>query len=170
MKKFLIFGFALCALSSYAQHRPNDGNDRNVDVLIERSDYYGISNSQKNKIIALKRQASKDFERIGRDRSIAGYEKGRRKREISIQLQHDIDRILNDSQRYKWSNSHYDNDYYKDRIDDRLDRLEDEYERDIKRIEHRYSYDKNLMKRKKEIRKAEYKRAKERLKNVKDYY
>lgn len=169
MKKFLIFGFALCTLSSYAQHRPNDGNDRDVEILIERSDYYGISNSQKNKIIALKRQASKDFERIGRDRNLSGYEKGRRKREVSIKLQRDIDKILNDSQRYKWSNSHKD-DYYKDRIDDRLDRLEDEYERDIKRIEHRYSYDKELMKRKKEIRKAEYKRAKERLKNVKDFY
>ena len=42
-------------MSSYAQHRPNDGNNRNVDILIERSDYYDISSSQKNKIIALKK-------------------------------------------------------------------------------------------------------------------
>lgn len=83
--------------------------------------------------------------------------------------QRDIDKILNDNQRYKWSNSHR-YDYYKDRIDNRLERLEDEYERDIKRIEHNYSYNKNLMKRKKEIRKSQYKRDKERLKNVKDYY
>ena len=169
MKKILIFGFVLCTISSYAQHRPNDGSNRNVDTLIERADYYEISSSQKNKIIALKKQASRDFEHIGRDRNLSGYEKGRRKREISINLQRDIDRILNDNQRYKWSNSHRD-DYYEDRIDDRLDRLEDEYERDIKRIERRYSYDKNLMKHKKEIRKSEYKRAKERLENVKDYY
>ncbi|QLL59257.1 MULTISPECIES: hypothetical protein [Empedobacter] len=169
MKKFLIFGFALFTMSSYAQNRPNDGNNRNVDVLIERSDYYEISSSQKNKIIALKKQASKDFERVGRDRNLSGYEKGRRNREISYNLQRDIDKILNDNQRYKWSNSHRD-DYYKDRIDNRLERLEDEYERDIKRIERNYSYDKNLMKRKKEIRKSQYKRDKERLKNVKDYY
>ncbi|HAD78148.1 MAG TPA: hypothetical protein DCF99_00145 [Flavobacteriaceae bacterium] len=169
MKKVLIFGFTLFAMSSYAQHRPNDGNNRNVDILIERSDYYDISSSQKNKIIALKKQASKDFERIGRDRNLSGYEKGRRKREISNNLQRDIDKILNDNQRYKWSNSHRD-DYYKNRIDNRLERLEDEYERDIKRIERNYFHDKNLMKRKKEIRKAEYKRAKERMKNAKDYY
>ncbi|MFV0143033.1 hypothetical protein [Empedobacter falsenii] len=86
MKKFLIFGFALFTMSSYAQNRPNDGNNRNVDVLIERSDYYGISSSQKNKIIALKKQASKDFERVGRDRNLSGYEKGRRKKRDFLQF------------------------------------------------------------------------------------
>ena len=169
MKKFLIFGFTLCTISSFAQHRPNDGKDKNVDVLIEKSDYYGISDGQRNKIIALKKQASNDYQRIRRDRSLSGYEKGRKKREVSYNLQRDIDKILNDSQRYKWSNTHKE-DYYKDRIDNRLDHLEDEYERDIKRIENKYSYDKKLMKRKKEIRKQEYKREKERLKNVKNYY
>lgn len=168
MKKILIFSFSLLTISSFAQNGPNN-NFGNVEVLIERPDYYDISANQKNKIIALKRQASKDFERIGRDRSLSGYEKGRRKRQVSINLQTDINKILNQSQRNKWSKSDV-SDYYKDRIDDRLDRLEDQYERDIDRIENKYSYDKNLMKRKKDARKAQYKRDKERLKNEKNRF
>ena len=170
MKKFFAIGFMFLAISMFAQYGANEGRNRDVDVLIEQPEYFGISNTQKNKIISLKKKAGRDFESIGRNRNLTGYEKGAKKREVSLKLQNDVTSVLNGTQRNQWTEFYKKTDAQKRAIDKQIDQLEDEYDADIKTIERKYSSDKTLMKSKKEERKTRYKKEKDLLKDSKNRY
>ncbi|MHC5309521.1 hypothetical protein ACYSNM_05515 [Myroides sp. LJL116] len=186
MKKYVFIIALFAGLSAMAQSKDYQENPVEIDELVEKSAYYGLSDQQREKLIQRKRSIGREYAAIGKDRSLSGYEKGVRKRELSIQIDKDIRLILGDTQYNNWrgKSKGYHKDYYedrrdyyedrkdryKDRIEDEIDRLEDQYERDIDRIERKYKYDKSAMKREKEVRKAIYKRDKEALKRMKKRY
>lgn len=179
MKKYVFIIALFAGLSGLAQSKDYQQDPIEIDELVEKSAYYGLSDQQREKLIQRKRSIGKEYAAIGRDRSLSGYEKGVRKRELSIQIDKDIRLILGDTQynNYKGKFKGYHKDYYedrkdyhKDRIEDEIDRLEDQYERDIQRIERKYKYDKSALKREKEVRKAIFKRDKEALKRMKNRY
>ena len=170
MKKFFAIGFMFLAISMFAQYGINDGRTKDVNILIEQPEYFGITETQKSKIISLKKNAGKDFESIGRNRNLSGYEKGIKKREVATKLQQDVSNVLNATQRNQWAEFYKKTDEQKRVIDKQIDQLEAEYDADIKSIERSYSSDKTEMKRKKEARKARYKKEKDILKESKNKY
>ena len=167
MKKFLVIGFMFLAISMFAQYEINGGRTKDINVLLEQPEYFGITETQKSKIITLKRNAGNDFETIGRNRNLSGYEKGVKKREVATKLQNDVSNVLNVTQRNQWADFYKKTDAQKRAIDKQIDQLEDNYDADIKKIERTYASDKTEMKRKKEARKAQYKKEKDLLKKSK---
>lgn len=174
MKKVLLLGTFLFALNINAQSHKKDVEsdyEKSASELLDRSDYYGISADQRNRIIERKRTIGREFAAIGRDRSLSGREKGMKKRELSMSFRNDIHSILNESQNTKWNNDSYykyGNNSKKNEIEYKIDLLEIEYERDIKNIEIKYKNDNYRRKIEKNNRKAEYKRKKAELKRQKD--
>lgn len=163
MKKFFAIGFMFIAILIFAQDRTT----RDINVLLEQPEYFGITETQKSKIITLKRNAGNDFETIGRNRNLSGYEKGVKKRDVATKLQNDVSNVLNATQRNQWAEFYKKNDAEKRAIDKKIDQLEDDYDADIKKIEKTYASDKTEMKRKKEARKTRYKKEKDLLKESK---
>lgn len=160
--KIFSFLFFCIVISLHAQE-----NNNAVENLINKSSQFGITPLQKNKIIQAKKNAANKFKAIGRNRNLSGIEKGEKKRQISIELHREINKIITPQQLDAWGRE---NDYYvyKNNIKVRKKRLEDAYKKDIKNIEKTYSYDKNLMKYNKKKRKERYEREKELLNDLKN--
>lgn len=176
MKKYVLFAAFLMVTAINAQEvHKNQQNGTDLSELVNRGDYYGLSLEQKNKLIARKKTIGREYAAIGRDRSLSGYEKGVKKRELSQQIQADIRAILNEDQYSKWSKYNenqykgkayaYKNKGSKEDIERRIDLLESEYEQDIKKIEREYRNDKYALKREKNNRKALYKKERQKLKD-----
>ncbi|AJA69080.1 hypothetical protein HX045_14625 [Myroides odoratimimus] len=174
MRRVLVLGALLVFTSIYAQS-PKNSKQTDYEVsaseLLDKGEYYKLTESQRTKIIERKRTIGREFEAIGRDRSLSGREKGLKKRELARSFRQDIYIILNDSQKVKWdkaSHHKYQNKSYKNDIEHQLDMLEIEYERDIKNIEIIYKDNDSKRKIAKNNRKAEYKQQKAILKRQKD--
>ncbi|MFP3594315.1 hypothetical protein [Chryseobacterium sp. SIMBA_038] len=158
-----IFNF-LCLFMVVFLNAQNNHNDNQLDFLIKNSSQYGLSLNQKNKIIALKKEAALKFESIGRNRYLSGIEKGNRKRQISMNLYKNINAILTPKQLEILERDHH-YDAYKAFVEDKSKKLEEEYKKDINHIKVLYKNDKDLMKLHKNKRKEKYKRDKKNLKN-----
>ncbi|MHC5201352.1 hypothetical protein [Myroides sp. LJL119] len=181
MKKLLFILALFMGLSSYAQQQDSYGHYQgDLSELLEASDYYQITPEQRAKIIARKKSIGREMAAIGKDRSLSGYQKGQKKRELSIQIKKDIQIILSQGQYNKWNNHwnsgkyghkgdhwKYDKDYTNDAIDRQIDLLEDQYERDIEWVEKRYKNDKYALKSEKQYLKTVFKAEKQRLKDLK---
>lgn len=178
MKKILIVLFmAAFCISVGAQDR-NDKDFYYYDG-IENNNSYNITPQQRQQIIQIKKGIGRRYAAIGRDRSLSGYEKGQKKRELSLQIRKEIYDVLNSDQRKNWDKNHsYDSktsfkDYNKnvdniereiDAIDRKIDRMEDEYDRKIDAVENDRSLSKADMKYKKQALKDEKKAKKREMK------
>lgn len=173
MKKYVFVAVLFAVTLGYSQNKQeNKKGEEAYDVseLVTKSDYYGLSITQREKLIARKKTIGREYAAIGRDRNLSGYEKGVKKRELSLRIQEDIRAILNEEQYDKWSNYttyQHKNKSINEEIELQLERLEKEYEQDIKRIERQYKNDKYTLKNEKNKRKVAYKTEKERLKSQK---
>ena len=176
MKKYILVA-ALCFVTvMHGQHVTEEHtNNGDISELIDQGENYGLSAQQREKLIERKKRIGREYAAIGRDRSLTGYEKGIKKRELSMQIERDIRAILYEEQYIQWSNynrtkykgQYREFDYTNDDIKSKIDSLEEEYERDIKQLEQKYRSDKYQLKREKNNRKALYKRQKQELKNQK---
>lgn len=177
MKKYLVILGVIFSLScqgqskNYTKHHKDDMYD-----FLDQRDYYGITLEQKRQIIAKKKSLGRQMAEISNDRSLSGYEKGQKKRQLSLDIQNDIRDILNQGQinvqfwddqssNENWNVEH--KDRFNDELEQAIDLLEDQYERDIEYLERRYPYDKQFLKQEKQYRKAIYKAEKNRLKSLK---
>ncbi|WP_010253812.1 hypothetical protein [Myroides injenensis] len=174
MKRVLLLGALLFCMGINAQNHknsPENDYDRSATELLSKSDYYGLTFEQRKKIINRKKTIGREFAAIGRDRSLSGWEKGEKKRELAQSFRNDIYAILDSNQKKKWDSYaeyKFEVNNKKNDIEYKLDVLELEYEKDIKTIERQYRNDEYTMKLKKKERKAEYKAKKEELKKQKD--
>lgn len=174
MKRILLLGALLMCLQTNAQSSKKENvsdYEKSSSELLDRSEYYGLSPDQKNKIIERKKTIGWEYAAIGRDRSLNGREKGQKKRALSESFRNDINAILNESQITKWNSQStykYHQNIAKEKIEYKLEVLELEYDKDIKLIEHQYKKDSYTQKIKKNERKQVYKQAKAELKRIKD--
>lgn len=176
-------------LSISAQDR--DDKDYYYYDGIENRNDYNISPSQRQQIIQIKKGIGRRYAAIGKDRSLSGYEKGQKKRELSRQIRREIYDVLNSDQRTNWDKSHsststgsfnkfnQDADRIERNIDDlerRIDDMEDAYDRKIDAVENDYTlskaerkYRKQQLKDEKKAKKREMKNEKQRLKDSRYY-
>ena len=180
MKKTLVLLLvSLISLTTYAQEA--DDKDYYYYDGIENNKSMGITASQRKQIIEIKKGIGRRYAAIGRDRSLMGYEKGQKKRELSIQIRKEIYDVLNSDQRTNWdkniknsseSFTDFNKRYNKierdiDAIEDHIDDLEDEYDRKIKAVERDGSLSKAERKYKKQSLKDQFKAEKRKLKGEK---
>lgn len=171
MKRCLLLlmagAFALCA---YSQQPDVESYYKGIESYRDLH----LSSDQIARIKKLKREKGPKFAAIGRDRSLSGYEKGQRKRELAMKFRAEIHSILNENQsdmwekRYgKWSPGYSMKDAISDDFDDALDALERRYEREEDLIENNRHLSKEERKARKKELKAHYKAEKESLKSRK---
>ncbi len=130
-KMLLLFLVAVCSFGAKAQDVDYERYYQGVDTYKDLN----LSSDQISKIKKLQREVGPKFAAIGRDRSISGYEKGQRKRELAMKHRVQIRAILSDGQMSTLEKKYgpiYEGDRIKDAIsdnyDDRLDALEDKYD------------------------------------------
>lgn len=168
MKKTLLsllfLAFALTASSQ-------EFNEENYYKGIESYQDLRLSSEQIAKIKKLKREKGPKFAAIGKDRSLTGYEKGQKKRELAQKYRNEIQSILTQDQVSIWEKKHSklsaDNsmkDIISDSFDDSLDALEAKYKAEKKAIENNYLLSKEERKTKEKALKSAYKAEKEKLK------
>lgn len=179
-KTLILLLISIVSLTASAQH--SSDKDYYYYDGIENHKDMGISAEQRRKIIEIKKGIGRRYAAIGRDRSLMGYEKGQKKRELSVQIRKEIYDVLNSNQRTDWDKSRSNSsesftefnkrhDKIEDNIDaieDRIDDLEDEYEKRIKAVERDGSLSKAERKYKKESLKDQFKVEKKRLKREKE--
>ncbi|MGG5507085.1 MULTISPECIES: hypothetical protein [unclassified Myroides] len=173
MKKFVLLVAFMASTAIQAQQgRENKQENKDISILVNQSESYGLSPAQREKLIARKKTIGREYAEIGRDRSLSGYEKGVKKRALSLQIQEDIRAILNEEQYGQWSSYQQKKDYYATRytqqneeLEYEIDRLERAYEQDIKALEQQYRNDKYTLKREKNKRKSRYKEERQKLKD-----
>lgn len=167
MKKVLFMALLGACILHMSAQRENEG-----ETYQKIQNEIGLTSEQADKIKQINREYGRKFEAVGKDRSIPGYEKGQRKRELARQKQEEIRKILSSKQVEKWDykyHSNYDNrDILKDDIDEKIDRLEDKYEVQIDAIEDNPHLGKSEKKYQIKKLKAEFKAEKARLKQIKN--
>lgn len=171
MKKILLLLFILASSSAtYAQTGDESLYYNNIEVYKDLQ----LSSGQAAQIKELKREVKKQFQAIGRDRTISGYEKGQRKRALALKHKSDIEKILTKNQintfEYKYGKMSK-NDGLKDIIGDtyehKLETLEKRYEAEKEAIEDNDNLSKSEKKVRLESLKDTYKSQKESLKREK---
>lgn len=142
---------------------------------IETSRDLQLSAEQIAKIKKIKREAGPQFAAIGKDRSLSGYEKGVKKRELGLKIKKDINNVLTESQRGTWEQKYgkLENnktilDVVSDEYDKKLDALEEKYDRDKDAIDDNNHLSKSEKKSQKAALKEAYKAEKSRLKAERD--
>jgi len=168
MKRILLLLIiSVFALGAYSQQPDVESYYRGIESYKDLH----LSSDQIARIKKLKREKGPRFAAIGRDRSLSGYEKGQRKRELAMKYRQEIRSILTENQsdmwenRYgKWSSEYSMKDVVSDDFDDALDALERKYDAEEDAIENNYHLSKDQRKAQKKALKASYKAEKEALK------
>ena len=182
MKKALFILFAiLVSYTGYAQ----DAKDTYYDG-IEYSKDLGITADQKRRIIAIKKTIGRRHAEIGKS-GLRGYEKGEAHRKLNMQIRKEINDILNENQRENWQKKSPYTSYDKyekysdvecqiDALEDKIDDMEDYYDRKIDALEDDYTmskadrkYKKKQLKAERDAKKSEMKRQIKTLKNSRGY-
>ncbi|MBF0651583.1 hypothetical protein IR083_22460 [Dysgonomonas sp. GY75] len=160
MKKILLLLFILASSSAtYAQTGDESLYYNNIEVYKDLQ----LSSAQAAQIKELKREVKKQFQAIGRDRTISGYEKGQRKRALALKHKSDIEKILTKNQV-----NVFENKYGKMSKNDGLkDIIGDTYEHKLEAIEKRYEAEKDAIEDNDNLSKSE---KKARLESLKDIY
>lgn len=130
--------------SSMNYPEDNDPNDQNGSGE--------LTPKQVREIKDLKRQLRAEMQAIGRDSRLSGYEKGEKKRAVSIKYQKKINTITGNKNHY---------DQYTE------DRHERKYEKKLDALERRSNLTEEQRKTRKKALKADYKAEKARYKNSK---
>lgn len=164
----LISTFALCSSAQTISYE-------NYYKGIESYADLHLSPDQISKIKKLQREIGPRFAAIGKDRSISGYEKGQRKRDLALKHRAEIRAILTDDQmtilERKYGAIHQGDrikDVISDSYDDRLDALEEKFETEKNAIDDNPYLSKSEKKTRIKELKAHYKVEKERLKKQKN--
>lgn len=138
---------------------------------LEHCSDLNLSADQVAKIRQLKREVGPKFAAIGKDRTLSGYEKGQKKRELALQHKAEIRKILTQDQINTWEAKHGKmsegegiKNIISDSYDAKLDALEDRYDADKKAIEKNRSLSKKERKEQLKSLKGTYKTEKESLK------
>lgn len=132
-----------------------------------------LSSKQIEKIKKLKKERSKLFSAIGKDRLLTGKEKGQKKREAAIRYKKEIASIFSKEQLKKFDKKYkkHEKDDYEDiivdKIEAQIDALEDKYEAEKERIEDNKSLSKEERKSLEKTLKKAFKTEKDRLKKIK---
>ncbi|WP_165045405.1 hypothetical protein [Dysgonomonas sp. ZJ709] len=170
-KTLLLLVITVFTLSVYAQ----SAAETNYYNGIESKKDLNLSADQVAKIKKLNREVGPKFAEIGKDRSLSGYEKGQKKRALSLQHKAEIQKILTENQIAVWEskygkmhNGQGIKDSMTDNIDAKLDALERKYKADEDAIENNKSLSKEERKARKNNLKAAYKGEKQKLKDQKD--
>lgn len=171
MKKILLLLFVLASSSFiYAQTADEPLYYNNIEVYKDLQ----LSSKQTAEIRELKRDAKKQFQAIGRDRTISGYEKGQRKRALALKHKADIEKILTQNQINAFENKYGKlskdkglKDVIGDTYEQKLDVLEKRYEAEKDAIEDNDNLSKSDKKARLETLKDTYKSQKESLKREK---
>ncbi|WP_270087984.1 hypothetical protein [Sphingobacterium sp. SYP-B4668] len=174
MKRFLLLGLMALFLNLTAQCQKGKETidiEVNASDLLNRSAYYGLSSEQKDAILKRKKMVGREFSTISKSHVLTGEQKGQKKRELAQVFKQDIDSILDEAQREKW-NRFIDSiplrEQAKKDIEVQLKVLEEEYKKDLKRIEDEYQHDDTMRKAEKKARKERYKTKKSDLEKQKD--
>jgi len=172
MKKVLLILFvSILALSSHAQSAQNENYYKGIESYRDLQ----LSTEQIAKIKKLKREAGPKFQAIGRDRTLTGYEKGQKKRQLAQELRQKIESVLTKNQISKWETKY--GEYkslgdIKEQIietyDSRLNALELKHDMEKSTIENNPSLSKSEKKAQKEALKQKYKAEKKKLKAEKE--
>jgi hypothetical protein len=140
-----------------------------ISELLEKKDYYGLSEEQVEKIKQTKESLAKEFRAIGQDNSLSGKEKGLKKKTLAQNFKNDINKILSQEQQTLWMSEQMNRKINKSAqqgIDYKLELLELEHESNLKYLE-KNSKDKEALMSKKEELNAKYKAEKEELEKQK---
>lgn len=172
MKKILLtLLVSTFTLISFAQST----QDENYYKGIESYRDLQLTSEQIAKIKKIKREAGPRFQAIVRDRTLTGYEKGQKKRQLSLEIRQEIENVLTKGQVSKWEHKNgkytsYNNlrNDISDSYDRKLDALESKYDAEKSVIEHNSSLSKDQKKAQKEVLKQKYKAEKNRLKAEKE--
>ncbi|MBB4037154.1 hypothetical protein GGR21_003069 [Dysgonomonas hofstadii] len=173
MKKvLLILLVSTLALFSHAQSTQNENYYKGIETYRDLQ----LSSEQIAKIKQLKKEVGPKFEAIGLDRSLSGYEKGQKKRELALKHKQEIESILTKEQIGLWEKKHgqytsLDNvrKGVSDGYDSKADALEDKYDAEKSAIENNTSLSKDEKKVQKEALKQKYKAEKDKLKAEKEH-
>lgn len=170
MKKVLFyFVFAvICGIPACLQAQ-NDW--ANSGPNIEGARDLGLTTEQRIKIKKIRKEYSLKFAEIGKNPNLTGYEKGRKKRELALQLKTEINNLLSQKQililsdKYdKWDFDKNVEDNVSENIDDQIDALKRRYENNVEAIENNDRLSKYEKKEQKKALKNSYKSEKEKLK------
>lgn len=171
MKKILILIFSVVLTTSV--HSQQDSIS-DYYLNLETSKELKLTKKQVAEIKRLKNEAKPKFEAIGKDRSLSGYEKGQRKHKLATQLRDDIKKILTPDQINAWEKKYGKLEQSKgikntatSNIDTQINKIEQEYDADIKKIMDDYTLNKDQKKEKEKKLKEKYKREKKALKEKK---
>ncbi|MDR2955021.1 MAG: hypothetical protein LBV43_08065 [Prevotella sp.] len=175
MKKILLT-LLVCTLTvgAYAQSNQKQQDESYYKGIESYQDLH-LTADQIAKIKKLKREVGPKFAAIDRDRSLTGYEKGQKKRELAQKHRQEIENVLNQDQISLWEKKYgkYTSlddikDKISDNFDEREDALEVEYETEKSNIEKNSYLDKSEKKAQKRALKEKYKEEKKKLKNEKE--
>ncbi|TDS51434.1 hypothetical protein [Myroides indicus] len=173
MRRLLLIGGILFTLNVNAQQENTKDKaelgGRGISELLEKKDYYGLSEEQVEKIKQTKERLAKEFRAIGQDNSLSGKEKGLKKKTLAQNFKNDINKILSQEQQTLWMSEQMNRKINKSAqkgIDYKLELLELEHESNLKYLE-KNSKDKETLKSKKEELNAKYKSEKEDLEKQK---
>lgn len=137
-------------------------------------DRLNLTQQQKAEIQKLKRDASYEFQRIGRS-NMPGQEKGYQKKQVALELKNSIRKVLTSDQQNQFESLYGSfsidsgtRDIIKDEYDQRLDDLEDQYDDAKDRIEDDWKLSKSERKQQIKDLKRKYKEDKNQLKRERD--
>lgn len=176
MKK-IIFTLCLCSfmLTSYAQKTQSDDYYKGIEYY----ENLKLTAEQKSSIKKVNQEMASQFAAIGKDRTLSGYEKGQKKRALSIKKQEAIQKILTENQKKIWADGAKANSdktssgdttlrrSISNKYDSSLDKLSDKYEADKAKIENNPNLTKEAKKAQTKALKAAYKAQKEKMKKEK---
>lgn len=177
MMKKIIITFCLCSfmLTSYGQKTQSDDYYKGIEYY----ENLKLTTEQKSSIKKVNQEMASQFAAIGKDRTLSGYEKGQKKRALSIKKQEAIQKILTENQKKIWEDgvkansdkaSSGDTTLRKsisDKYDSSLDKLNDKYEADKDKIENNQNLTKEEKKAQTKALKEAYKIQKEKMKKEK---
>lgn len=133
-KTLLLLLIGISTISIHAQETNTTNNPHFYYSGVENSNSLKLTTEQRNRIIKIKKEAGPKFAAIGRDHSLSGYEKGQKKKALSLQIKKDIQNVLSEDQSIKWGNYRKDLpiDYLEkeakiEAIENKIDSLEAEY-------------------------------------------
>ena len=160
MKKTLLF-VLLCVVnfSIYAQTTNND----NIYNGIESHKSLNLSAEQVAKIKKLNQEISPKYAQIGKDRSLSGYEKGQKKRELALKHKAELQKILTTDQ-INILEKEYGSLSSEQGIKDKIN---DSYDNKLKALEQRYKTEKNKIENDTKLSKQE---KKDKIQSLKDVY
>ena len=133
-KTLLLLLIGISTTLIHAQETNTTNNSHFYYSGVENNNSLKLTAEQRNRIIKIKKEAGSRFAAIGRDYSLSGYEKGKKKKELSLQIKKDIHKVLSERQSNIWDTyrkslpiDYLEKEVKVEAIENKLDALEAEY-------------------------------------------